>query len=110
MRLAAGNQKLLKRKTIDEIAIERKLTKRNKEIMSHCVDYATILPELSAAETRIASMVDNLLTCNEIAEKLFLSHKTIKFHKTNIYKKLGIKSQFHLLRLIQLRMRELENI
>lgn len=52
---------------------------------------------LSKAE---ALVLDNLklgLSNKEISERIFVSEKTVKFHLTNIYKKLGVKTRVELL-------------
>ena len=59
---------------------------------------------LTATEIRVASLIRKGLTSDEISEHLNLATKTISFHRTNIRKKLGLKSrkdnlQTHLLSL-----------
>lgn len=53
---------------------------------------------LSKAEVRVASLVTKGLNNLEIAEKLCVCEKTVKFHLTNVYKKLGVKSRTQLVR------------
>lgn len=48
---------------------------------------------LSNAETQVAEYLKHGLSNKEIAEKLFVCEKTIKFHLTNIYKKQGVNSR-----------------
>jgi len=42
-------------------------------------------------------LLDLNLSTNDIADKLFVTHKAIRFHGTNIYKKLKVKSRRELL-------------
>ena len=54
---------------------------------------------LTDREIQVLRKVKEGFTNNEIANQLYVSEKTIKFHCTNIYKKLGIsgrRSFFHL--------------
>jgi len=50
---------------------------------------------LSKAEQPVADYVRAGLSNKEIADRLFVSEKTIKFHIGNIYKKLNVKSRSH---------------
>jgi FixJ family two-component response regulator len=50
-----------------------------------------IASRLSPTEARIASMIMNELTSLEIANHLYISMNTVKTHRKNIRKKLGIK-------------------
>lgn len=53
---------------------------------------------LSRAENDVAYLLVRTSSQNqEIADKLFVSEKTVKFHITNIYKKLGIKNRHELI-------------
>jgi DNA-binding CsgD family transcriptional regulator len=52
---------------------------------------------LSPSEERIASMVIEGLSNHEIGQKLFVTEKTVKFHLTNIYAKLGVQSRAQLI-------------
>jgi DNA-binding CsgD family transcriptional regulator len=45
---------------------------------------------LSTTELRVAALVRNNLTSGEIAGRLFISPETVKTHRRNIRKKLGI--------------------
>jgi DNA-binding CsgD family transcriptional regulator len=54
-------------------------------------------PTLSKAEARIAKFIACTGQTNkEIAGKLFVTEKTVKFHLTNIYKKFGFRSRMQL--------------
>jgi DNA-binding NarL/FixJ family response regulator len=51
---------------------------------------------LTGRELEVLVMVCNGLANNEIAEKLFISPKTIEVHKSNIFKKTGVKNSAQL--------------
>lgn len=66
-----------------------------------------IAPVLSAAELRIASMVANGLTSEEIAKPLHVSLNTVKTHRKNIRRKLNINhSHYNLRSYLESRMRK----
>jgi len=48
--------------------------------------------ELTTRQKEIAELVAKGLTNREIAKRLDVEEKTIKFHLTNVFKILGIKS------------------
>jgi DNA-binding NarL/FixJ family response regulator len=54
--------------------------------------------ELTATESRIASLVTTGATNREIAATLYLSPKTVEAHVSRIYRKLGISSRRELRR------------
>jgi DNA-binding CsgD family transcriptional regulator len=45
---------------------------------------------LTKSESAVASLAAQGLRSKEIASRLFVTEKTVKFHLTNIYKKLGV--------------------
>lgn len=51
---------------------------------------------LSERELEVLVKVCNGLSNNEIAEKLFISPKTVEVHKSNIFKKTGVKNSAQL--------------
>jgi DNA-binding NarL/FixJ family response regulator len=51
---------------------------------------------LSERELEVLVMVCNGMTNNEIAEKLFISPKTIEVHKSNLFRKTGVKNSTQL--------------
>lgn len=53
--------------------------------------------ELSHRESEVAEAVTKGLSNKEVADKLFVSEKTVKFHLTNIYKKMRIRSRSQLI-------------
>jgi DNA-binding NarL/FixJ family response regulator len=50
-------------------------------------------PELTPRETTILTAVASGLTTKVISEELWLSEHTVKFHLTNIYRKLGVTNR-----------------
>lgn len=55
---------------------------------------------LSKRETQIAEKVSEGLSNRLIADQLFISERTVKFHCTNIFKKLAIRNRKMLIALI----------
>lgn len=52
---------------------------------------------LSNREAEVAVLVSQGLPNKQVAEKLFVTEKTVKFHLTNIYKKMNVKSRAQLI-------------
>ncbi len=52
---------------------------------------------LSNRETEVAELVTQGLSNKEVANRLFVTEKTVKFHLTNIYKKMNVKSRAQLI-------------
>lgn len=52
---------------------------------------------LSKREAEVVEMVTKGLSNKEVANQLFVTEKTIKFHLTNIYKKMSLKSRAQLI-------------
>ncbi|MBE8221782.1 MAG: response regulator transcription factor [Bdellovibrionales bacterium] len=52
---------------------------------------------LSQRESEVAELITQGLSNKEIANRLFVTEKTIKFHLTNIYKKMYVKSRSKLI-------------
>lgn len=50
------------------------------------------VPELGTQEKEILSLAAQGLTNSQIAGKMYLSLSTIKFHKNNLFKKLGVRN------------------
>lgn len=50
-------------------------------------------PELTAQERAVAGLVASGATNREAAQTLFLAEKTVQYHLTRIYRKLGIRSR-----------------
>jgi DNA-binding NarL/FixJ family response regulator len=59
------------------------------------------LESLTAREREIADLVADRLTNPQIAEKLFLSKKTVESHIRNLFVKLGVSSRVEIARLIE---------
>ena len=52
---------------------------------------------LSNRESEVAELVSKGLSNKEVANQLFVTEKTVKFHLTNIYKKMSVKSRAQLI-------------
>src|SRR3954470_2612749 len=52
---------------------------------------------LSNREAEVAELVSKGLSNKEVANQLFVTEKTVKFHLTNIYKKMSLKSRAQLI-------------
>jgi DNA-binding CsgD family transcriptional regulator len=52
---------------------------------------------LSHREAEVAELVSRGLSNKEVANQLFVTEKTVKFHLTNIYKKMSVKSRAQLI-------------
>jgi DNA-binding CsgD family transcriptional regulator len=58
----------------------------------------TATPKLTPRQLQIALMMADGLTAKEIAAQLDLSPKTVDFHRSEMYKTLGIKNTASLVR------------
>lgn len=56
--------------------------------------------KLSKREVQVADKVCQGLTNRSIADQLFISERTVKFHCTNIFKKLAVSNRKMLMTLI----------
>ena len=65
---------------------------------------------LTKRELEIAELITDRLTNPEIAEKLFLSEKTIESHIRNLFVKLGASSRVEVARTIERDRRERDGI
>ncbi|UII24192.1 response regulator [Fulvivirga ligni] len=54
-------------------------------------------PHITKREYQILSLIAQGLTSNAIAEKLFISIRTVETHRTNIMRKLGVKNVVELI-------------
>ena len=52
---------------------------------------------LSHREAEVAELVSRGLSNKEVANQLFVTEITVKFHLTNIYKKMSVKSRAQLI-------------
>ena len=64
-------------------------TKPNHEEPAH----DALIEELSARETEILTLLSQGLSNQQIAQQLFLSPGTVKWHASNIYGKLGVRGR-----------------
>lgn len=55
------------------------------------------MSELSLREKEVVEMVAKGFSNREIGHRLLVTEKTIKFHLTNIYQKLGVTSRAQLI-------------
>lgn len=79
-------------RTVQEVIVNRyKRIAKNKRSNEEEV-------KLTARESEIVKLIDQGLTTHLIAEKLFLSPRTVETHRSNIAKKLGVKNAIELLR------------
>lgn len=56
------------------------------------------IPKLTSREKEILQLISKEFTTDEIAEKLFISVKTVESHKSNLFQKLGVKNSAGLIR------------
>jgi DNA-binding CsgD family transcriptional regulator len=54
--------------------------------------------DLTPAEERVAALVAEGHTNKEVAAALFLTERTVEFHLTHVYRKLGVRSRAELAR------------
>lgn len=73
--------------------IEQLLIDAGVEVQKTPCTEASIVEPLSKREEEILQLVRAGMFNREIAEKLFISENTVKFHLKNIYAKLGVKSR-----------------
>lgn len=59
------------------------------------------IASLTAREREIATLVADRRTNAEIASQLFLSHKTIEAHLSNIFRKIGVSNRVELARAVE---------
>jgi DNA-binding NarL/FixJ family response regulator len=64
------------------------------------------LEALTAREREIAELIADRLTNPQIAEKLFLSKKTVESHIRNLFVKLSVSSRVEIARLIERERRQ----
>ena len=55
---------------------------------------------LSDREIEVASLVSRGLTNKEVAKQIEVTEKTVKYHLTNVYKKMGLRGRMELMRFV----------
>ncbi|MCB0238207.1 MAG: helix-turn-helix transcriptional regulator, partial [Anaerolineae bacterium] len=56
-------------------------------------DQASLAEPLTAREMEVLELLAGRLSAKEIANRLFISDRTVKRHAANIYQKLGVHSR-----------------
>ena len=56
-----------------------------------------IMKGLSNREAQVANLVSMGLSNKEVANQLFLTEKSVKYHLTNIYRKMNVRSRAQLI-------------
>lgn len=85
---------ILKNKT-KEVQIISNLVSENEKENELIV---AAIKRLTPSELRILALISENKSTLEIAKELFISHKTVENHRTNIISKLGVKGHLSLLR------------
>jgi DNA-binding NarL/FixJ family response regulator len=70
-----------------------------EDLTSSMNSNAKIFTELTSTELRIASLIKNGLTSEEIAAHLYISPSTVKTHRKNIRRKLNLSNTHQNLRI-----------
>lgn len=84
-------EKLKRDKRLERYTLELDLlTKQINDLTTGFGSNTVVASNLSFSELKIASLIKNGLTNDEIAEQLSISPNTVKTHRKNIRKKLGI--------------------
>ena len=68
------------------------------------------LRDLSPAERRVLKLIAEYMTSREIAEELFISHRTVETHRTNICNKLEIHGNHALMKFALAHKSELSDL
>lgn len=74
------------------------LVRQMEDLTSGFSPDAKLATSLSFAELRVASLIKSGLSTEDIAEHLHISHNTVRTHRKNIRKKLGINNSQYSLR------------
>lgn len=96
-----GRRLLAERLLEDATSIGDPLTRLEAERIRKSLsdpDLLASLTELTAQELKVARLVAQGATNREAADALFVSAKTIEFHLSHIYRKLGVRSRTELAR------------
>jgi len=75
--------------------IDEFLRESEKKLLIKAPDSSQLakMKDISKREMEVMALISESMTNEEIAEKLFLSSKTIKMHIRNIYEKTGIRNR-----------------
>jgi DNA-binding CsgD family transcriptional regulator len=68
------------------------------------------MKDISKREMEVMALISESMTNEEIAEKLFLSAKTVKTHIRNIFEKTGIRNRVEAVLLYIRYKREVESL
>lgn len=83
--------------TLIEVIAREAVTKTIKTEGARMLRDVLIQKGLSNREAEVAELVSKGLSNKEVANQLFVTEKTVKFHLTNIYKKMSVKSRAQLI-------------
>jgi DNA-binding CsgD family transcriptional regulator len=90
----------------DELRRELRRLGARSEVRGPAAGEEAGLGSLTVREREIAELVTERLTNPQIADKLFLSKKTVESHVRNLFVKLGVKSRVEIARMIERERRE----
>lgn len=68
------------------------------ESLGKCTSSSFFIPKLTSREKEILALIIKEFTTEEIAEKIFISIKTVESHRSNLIQKLGVKNTAGLVR------------
>jgi DNA-binding CsgD family transcriptional regulator len=86
-------ENLRKAKNLEHLQAELDILSANAQtLISEFGGGANLIATLTPAEMRVATMIKNGLTSQDIADKLHVSLHTVKTHRRNIRKKLNVKN------------------
>ena len=68
------------------------------ESLGKSANSAFFIPKLTSREKEILGLIIKEFTTEEIAEKIFVSVKTVESHRSNLIQKLGVKNSAGLVR------------
>ncbi|TYP99084.1 LuxR family two component transcriptional regulator [Tenacibaculum adriaticum] len=77
---------------IKEVLKEKTYISKNIQNAVHLSSKKNVLHNLTVTETKILRYLAQNMSSSDIAEKLFISKRTVEKHRSNIIHKLGIKS------------------
>jgi DNA-binding CsgD family transcriptional regulator len=86
-------QKLRKAKDLEKLQTELDILSANLQTLSSDLTGGmNLMTTLTPTEVRVATMIKNGLTTQEISDKLYISLHTAKTHRRNIRKKLNVRN------------------